>query len=57
MIDEIKLIHIPVIVGGVDTPSLVLGDAAKTLNEVINTKLKKFYMCGKNLITEYEVIY
>ena len=57
LIDEIKLIHIPVIVGGVDTPSLVWGDAAKTLNEVINTKLKKFYMCGKNLITEYEVIY
>lgn len=57
LIDEIKLVHIPVIVGGIDTPSLVWGDAAKTLNEVINTKLKKFYICGKNLITEYEVIY
>lgn len=57
LIDEIKLIHIPVIVGGVDTPSLVWGDAAKTLNDVFNTKLKKFYLCGKNLITEYEVIY
>jgi len=57
LVDEIKLIHVPVIVGGIDTPSLVWGDAAKTLNDVINTKLKKFYLCGKNLITEYEVVY
>jgi 2,5-diamino-6-(ribosylamino)-4(3H)-pyrimidinone 5'-phosphate reductase len=57
LLDEIKLIHIPVIVGGVDTPSLIWGKAASTLEEVVHTKLTKHYLCGKHLITEYTITY
>lgn len=57
LVDEIRLIHLPFIVGGSDTPSLVGGMHIDSEDEMIRLHLKQFYMCGSNLVTEYDVLY
>jgi 2,5-diamino-6-(ribosylamino)-4(3H)-pyrimidinone 5'-phosphate reductase len=53
LIDEIILIHLPFIAGGADTPSLVGGLPARTVDDLIRVELKAHYLAGDNLITEY----
>jgi 2,5-diamino-6-(ribosylamino)-4(3H)-pyrimidinone 5'-phosphate reductase len=57
LVDEIRLIHLPFIVGGADTPSLVGGMHINTEDEMIRLNLKKFYLCGSNLVSEFDVLY
>ena len=57
LIDEIRLIHLPFVVGGEDTPSLVGGLPTETETDLIRLALKAHYLCGQNLITEYDVLY
>ena len=57
LVDEIRLIHLPFIVGGTDTPSLVGGMHIETEEEMIRLILKNHYLCGTNLVTEYDVVY
>jgi 2,5-diamino-6-(ribosylamino)-4(3H)-pyrimidinone 5'-phosphate reductase len=57
LVDEIRLIHLPFIVGGADTPSLVGGMHIETEEEMIRLILKDHYLCGSNLVTEYDVVY
>ncbi|MBP2145844.1 2,5-diamino-6-(ribosylamino)-4(3H)-pyrimidinone 5'-phosphate reductase [Methanofollis sp. W23] len=57
LVDEIRLIHLPFIVGGEDTPSLVGGMHIESEDEMICLGLQKYYMCGTNLVTEYTVRY
>jgi 2,5-diamino-6-(ribosylamino)-4(3H)-pyrimidinone 5'-phosphate reductase len=57
LVDEIRLIHLPFIVGGADTPSLVGGMHIESEDEMIRLVLKNHYLCGTNLVTEYDVIY
>jgi 2,5-diamino-6-(ribosylamino)-4(3H)-pyrimidinone 5'-phosphate reductase len=57
LVDEIRLIHLPFIVGGADTPSLVGGMHIDSEDEMIRLALKRFYLCGSNLVTEYDVLY
>ena len=57
LVDEIRLIHLPFIVGGSDTPSLVGGMHINTEDEMIRLNLKKFYLCGSNLVSEFDVLY
>jgi len=57
LVDEIRLIHLPFIVGGADTPSLVGGMHIETEEEMFGLSLKRHYMCGSNLVTEWEVLY
>lgn len=57
LVDEIRLIHLPFIVGGTDTPSLVGGMHINTEEEMIRLSLKKFYLCGTNLVSEFDVQY
>lgn len=57
LVDEIRLIHMPFIVGGADTPSLVGGMHIGSEEEMIRLNLKTFYLCGSNLVTEYDVRY
>lgn len=57
LVDEIRLIHLPFIVGGADTPSLVGGMHIEQEEEMIRLYLKRFYLCGSNLVTEYDVLY
>jgi 2,5-diamino-6-(ribosylamino)-4(3H)-pyrimidinone 5'-phosphate reductase len=57
LVDEIRLIHLPFIVGGADTPSLVGGMHIDSEEEMIVLRLKNFFLCGSNLVTEYDVLY
>ncbi|MCE5299133.1 MAG: dihydrofolate reductase family protein [Methanoregulaceae archaeon] len=57
LVDEIRLIHLPFIVGGADTPSLVGGMHIESEEEMIRLVLKNHYLCGSNLVTEYDVVY
>lgn len=57
LVDKIKIIHIPIIVGGKSTPSLVGGDGTKDLDDVIFAKLKETRVLGTDLLTEYEITY
>jgi 2,5-diamino-6-(ribosylamino)-4(3H)-pyrimidinone 5'-phosphate reductase len=57
LVDEIRLIHLPFIVGGSDTPSLVGGMHIEDEHEMIRLELTRFYLCGTNLVTEYRVLY
>jgi len=57
LVDEIRLIHLPFIVGGADTPSLVGGMHIETENDMIRLSHKRHYMCGSNLVTEWDVLY
>ncbi len=55
LVDEIRLIHMPFIVGGEDTPTLVGGEGFYSLNDVVKTKLRAHFMRGSHLITEWEI--
>ena len=57
LVDEIRLIHLPFIVGGSDTPSLVGGMHINSEEEMIRLNLKKYYLCGSNLVSEFDVLY
>jgi len=57
LVDEIRLIHLPFIVGGSDTPSLVGGMHINNEDEMIRLNLKNYYMCGSNLVSEFDVLY
>ncbi|MCQ1538139.1 5-amino-6-(5-phosphoribosylamino)uracil reductase [Methanocalculus taiwanensis] len=57
LVDEIRLIHLPFIVGGDDTPSLVGGMHIESEDEMIRLELRTHYLCGTNLVTEYDVLY
>lgn len=57
LVDEIRLIHLPFIVGGADTPSLVGGMHIESEDEMIRLELKDHFLCGTNLVTEYTVCY
>jgi 2,5-diamino-6-(ribosylamino)-4(3H)-pyrimidinone 5'-phosphate reductase len=57
LVDEVRLIHLPFIVGGADTPSLVGGMHIESENEMFRLNLKHFFLCGSNLVTEYNVLY
>lgn len=57
LVDEIRLIHLPFIVGGADTPSLVGGMHIDSEDQMIRLRLKAHYLCGTNLVTEYDVLY
>ncbi|HJK18393.1 MAG TPA: dihydrofolate reductase family protein [Methanocorpusculum sp.] len=56
LVDEIRLIHLPFIVGGNDTPSLVGGMHIDSEDQMIRLELSGTRMVGTNLITEYRVL-
>ena len=55
-VDEVRLIHLPVIVGGENVPTLVGGEGFKSLKNVMNLRLRSHFKRGHQLITEWEVI-
>ena len=55
LVDEIRLIHMPFIVGGDDTPTLVGGEGFSSLEEVVKLKLRAHFIRGSHLITEWEI--
>ena len=54
LVDEIRLIHLPVVVGGDDVPSLTSGEGFKELSAVKRFKIKRVFQCGNQVITEYQ---
>ncbi len=57
LVDALRLIHLPFIVGGEDTPSLVGGPHIESEEEMYRLRLTDHYLCGSNLVTEYTVLY
>ncbi|MEJ5172794.1 MAG: 2,5-diamino-6-(ribosylamino)-4(3H)-pyrimidinone 5'-phosphate reductase [Hydrogenothermaceae bacterium] len=57
LVDEIRIIHMPFIVGGKNTPTFVGGEGFKELSEVLKLKLRAHFLRGSHLITEWEVRY
>ena len=57
LVNEIRLIHMPFIVGGSDTPSLVGGMPLSSEEDMIRLDLVSTKMYGSNLVTEYRVLY
>ena len=57
LVDEIRLIHMPFIVGGTDTPTLVGGEGFTSLDEIVKAKLRAHFLRGSHLITEWEIKY
>lgn len=55
LVDEIRLIHMPFIVGGSETPTLVDGNGFKSFDEVVKLKLRAHFIRGSHLITEWEI--
>ncbi len=53
LVDEIRLIHLPVVVGGDDVPSLTSGEGFGSLESVKRFKIKRVFQCGNQVITEY----
>lgn len=55
-IDEIRIIHLPVIVGGENVPTFVGGEGFKSLSKVLKLKLNNHFVLDGFLITEWKVI-
>ncbi|RMH05655.1 MAG: 5-amino-6-(5-phosphoribosylamino)uracil reductase [Aquificota bacterium] len=55
-VDEIRLIHLPVIVGGENVPTLVGGEGFKSLKNLLHLRLRAHFKRGHHLITEWEVV-
>ncbi|HIC97736.1 MAG TPA: 5-amino-6-(5-phosphoribosylamino)uracil reductase [Aquificaceae bacterium] len=54
-VDEIRLIHLPVVVGGENVPTLVGGEGFKKLRKLPHLRLRSHFRRGAHLITEWEV--
>ncbi len=57
LVDEIRIIHMPFIVGGSETPTLVGGEGFDSLDEIVKTKLRAHFVRGNHLITEWEILF
>lgn len=55
-VDEIRLIHLPVIVGGENVPTLVGGEGFKSLRNLLHLRLRAHFKRGNHLITEWEAV-
>lgn len=55
-IDEIRIIHLPVIVGGENVPTLIGGEGFKSLKKVLKLEINNHFTIDKFLITEWKVI-
>jgi len=54
-IDEIRIIHLPVLVGGENVPTLVGGEGFKSLKKVLKLEIINHFIIDKFLITEWKV--
>jgi len=54
-IDEIRIIHLPVLVGGENVPTLVGGEGFKSLKKVLKFEIINHFIIDKFLITEWKV--
>lgn len=54
-IDEIRIIHLPVLIGGENVPTLIGGEGFKSLKKVLKLKITNHFTIDEFLITEWKV--
>ncbi|QER42291.1 2,5-diamino-6-(ribosylamino)-4(3H)-pyrimidinone 5'-phosphate reductase [Thermodesulfobacterium sp. TA1] len=54
-VDEIRIIHLPIIVGGENVPTFVGGEGFKSLTKVLRLEIKNFFKIDEFLISEWKV--
>lgn len=54
-VDELRLIHLPVVVGGENVPTLVGGEGFKSLKKLLHFEIQKHFVIDNFLITEWKV--
>ncbi len=54
-IDEIRIIHLPVIIGGENVPTLVGGEGFKSLKKILRLEIVNHFIIDKFLISEWKV--
>lgn len=54
-VDELRLIHLPVIIGGENVPTLVGGEGFKSLKKVLPFQIMNHFVLDSFLITEWKV--
>ncbi len=54
-IDEIKIIHLPVIAGGENVPTLIGGEGFKSLKKILKLEILNHFVIDGFLITEWKV--
>jgi len=54
-VDEIRIIHLPVIVGGENVPTLVGGEGFKSLKKILKLEIKDHFIIDGFLISEWKV--
>lgn len=55
-VDEIRIIHLPVIIGGENVPTFVGGEGFKALKKILHLEIKNHFVIDKFLISEWKVI-
>lgn len=54
-VDELRLIHLPVVVGGENVPTLVGGEGFKSLKKILPFSIENHFVIDNFLITEWKV--
>ena len=54
-IDEIRIIHLPIIVGGENVPTLIGGEGFKSLKKTLRLEIISHFIIDKFLISEWKV--
>lgn len=54
-VDELRLIHLPVVVGGENVPTLVGGEGFKSLKKILHFSIVNHFVIDNFLITEWKV--
>ena len=55
LVDEIRIIHLPVVIGGEHVPTFVGGEGFKSLKKLLRLEIKKHFVIDEFLITEWKV--
>lgn len=54
-VDELRIIHLPVVVGGENVPTLVGGEGFKSLKKILHFQIINHFIIDNFLITEWKV--
>ena len=55
-VDELRIIHLPVVIGGENVPTLVGGEGFKSLKRLMHFQIMNHFVIDNFLITEWKVV-
>jgi len=55
-VDELRIIHLPVVIGGENVPTLVGGEGFKSLKKLMHFQITNHFVLDNFLITEWKVL-